>query len=157
MQPNRISSLALTAGLSSPRTSGAIQYPAATVAETAKKSRRVADVDANQLKRAENAFKEAKPYADFRVMLDEMGKSIDAVTVSTPDHVHVTAAAMSMNLGKHCFCQKPLTRSIAEALVTIPNKDSLPSRPILTIVGVLQLAAGGILFHERAERCHFPP
>ena len=75
----------------------------------------VADVDANQLKRAENAFKEAKPYADFRVMLDEMGKSIDAVTVSTPDHVHVTAAAMSMHLGKHCFCQKPLTRSIAEA------------------------------------------
>jgi len=75
----------------------------------------VADVDANQLKRAENAFKGAKPYADFRKMLEEMGKECDAVTVSTPDHVHVTAAAMAMNMGKHCFCQKPLTRSIAEA------------------------------------------
>jgi len=75
----------------------------------------VADVDANQLRRAENAFKGAKPYGDFRVMLDEMGKEFDAVTVSTPDHAHVIAAAQAMNLGKHCFCQKPLTRAIAEA------------------------------------------
>jgi len=75
----------------------------------------VADVDANQLKRAETAFDGTKQYTDFRVMLDEMGKSIDAVTVSTPDHTHITAAAMAMNMGKHCFCQKPLTRSIADA------------------------------------------
>ncbi len=38
-------------------------------------------------------------------MLDEMGKSIDAVTVSTPDHVHAVAAAMAMRMGKHCFCR----------------------------------------------------
>jgi predicted dehydrogenase len=75
----------------------------------------VADVDANQLKRAENSFKGAKGYADFRTMLEEMGKECDAVTVSTPDHVHVTAAAMAMGMGKHCFCQKPLTRAISEA------------------------------------------
>ena len=48
-------------------------------------------------------------------MLDEMGKSIDAVTVSTPDHTHAPAALMAMRLGKHCFCQKPLTHSIYEA------------------------------------------
>jgi len=75
----------------------------------------VADVDSNQLKRAEKAFEGARQYADFRKMLDEMGKEFDAVTVSTPDHAHVTAAAMAMALGKHCFCQKPLTRAIAEA------------------------------------------
>ena len=75
----------------------------------------VADVDANQLKRADKTLKGAKQYADFRKMLDEMGKEFDAVTVSTPDHTHITAAAMAMRMGKHCFCQKPLTRSIAEA------------------------------------------
>ena len=42
-------------------------------------------------------------------------KSIDAVTVSTPDHMHAPAALMAMRLGKHCFCQKPLTRTIYEA------------------------------------------
>src|SRR5262249_8931535 len=45
----------------------------------------------------------------------EMDKSIDAVTVSTPDHTHAVAAAMAMKLGKHCFTQKPLTHSIYEA------------------------------------------
>ena len=75
----------------------------------------VADIDANQLKRGQKAFESAKQYADFRKMLDEMGKEFDAVTVSTPDHTHVTAAAMAMQMGKHCFCQKPLTRAISEA------------------------------------------
>jgi predicted dehydrogenase len=48
-------------------------------------------------------------------MLDEMGDSIDAVTVSTPDHTHAPAAAAAMRLGKHCFTQKPLTHTIHEA------------------------------------------
>ncbi len=75
----------------------------------------VADVDSNQLKRAEKSFPGAKAYTDFRTMLQEMAGEFDAVTVSTPDHAHITAAAMALGLGKHCFCQKPLTRSIAEA------------------------------------------
>ncbi|MBN2295036.1 MAG: Gfo/Idh/MocA family oxidoreductase [Pirellulales bacterium] len=60
-------------------------------------------------------FPKAKTFTDFRKMLDEMGKSIDAVTVSTPDHTHAPAALMAMRMGKHCFCQKPLTHSIYEA------------------------------------------
>jgi len=75
----------------------------------------VADVDANQLRRAEKSFAGAKGYADFRKLLEEMAGEIDAVTVSTPDHAHVTAAAMALGLGKHCFCQKPLSRAISEA------------------------------------------
>ena len=38
-----------------------------------------------------------------------MGKGIDAVTVSTPDHTHAVISALAMQLGKHCFTQKPLT------------------------------------------------
>ena len=48
-------------------------------------------------------------------MLDEMGKDIDAVTVSTPDHNHGSAALRAMKLGKHCFCQKPLVQTVYEA------------------------------------------
>ena len=44
-----------------------------------------------------------------------MHKSIDAVTVSTTDHMHAPIALMAMRMGKHCFCQKPLTHTIYEA------------------------------------------
>ena len=71
----------------------------------------ICDVDENTLDAAGKAFPKAKKFNDFRKMLDEMGKSIDAVTVSTPDHCHAVAAAMAMRLGKHCFCQKPLTHT----------------------------------------------
>ncbi len=68
-------------------------------------------------KDAKASFKGAKRYNDFRKLFDEMHKSIDAITVSTPDHTHAPAAAMGMRLGKHCFCQKPLTHDIYEARV----------------------------------------
>ena len=48
-------------------------------------------------------------------MLEEMDKRIDAVTVSTPDHIHAVGGVMAMRMGKHCFCQKPLTHTIYEA------------------------------------------
>jgi len=75
----------------------------------------ICDVDTQRLEGAARRFPGAKTYTDFRKMLDEMGKSIDAVTVSTPDHTHAPAALMAMRMGKHCFCQKPLTHSIYEA------------------------------------------
>jgi Oxidoreductase family, NAD-binding Rossmann fold/Oxidoreductase family, C-terminal alpha/beta domain len=57
----------------------------------------------------------AKYFSDFRQMLDQMDKGIDAVNVSTPDHMHAIAAAQAMHRGKHVYCQKPLTHSIHEA------------------------------------------
>src|SRR5438067_334982 len=51
----------------------------------------ICDVDENTLAEALKKYPSAKPYTDYRKMLDEMGKSIDAVTVSTPDHHHVHA------------------------------------------------------------------
>src|SRR2546425_3391764 len=58
---------------------------------------------------------DAKLYRDWRKMFDKMGKSIDAVTVSTPDHVHGVASITAMRLGKHVYCQKPLTQTVWEA------------------------------------------
>jgi hypothetical protein len=73
------------------------------------------DVDERHLKAKAQKFPDAKLYRDFRKMLEEMGKSIDAVTVSIPDHCHGVASAMAMSMGKHVYCQKPLTQTIFEA------------------------------------------
>ncbi|HYE32189.1 MAG TPA: Gfo/Idh/MocA family oxidoreductase [Methylomirabilota bacterium] len=73
------------------------------------------DVDENVLKQKAQKYPQAKLYRDFRKMIDEMEKSIDAVTVSTPDHTHAAAAALAMREGKHIYCQKPLTQTVSEA------------------------------------------
>jgi predicted dehydrogenase len=75
----------------------------------------ICDIDDNTLEKATKSFPEAAKYNDFRKMLDEVGKNIDAVTVSTPDHMHAAASAMAMRMGKACHTQKPLTRTIYEA------------------------------------------
>jgi predicted dehydrogenase len=74
------------------------------------------DVDEERGARMFKQFPDAKRFTDFRVMLEQQ-KDIDAVTVSTPDHTHATASVMAMKLGKHVYCQKPLTHSIHEARV----------------------------------------
>ena len=73
------------------------------------------DVDSNTLDQKSKQFPNAKRFQDYRKLLDEMGKDIDAVTVSTPDHHHGSAALRAMKLGKHCFCQKPLVQTVYEA------------------------------------------
>jgi len=77
----------------------------------------VALCDVDQ-KRAAETFKrypKAKVYKDFRRMLEKEHNSIDAVTVATPDHVHAPASMMAIKMGKHVYCEKPLTHSIYEA------------------------------------------
>ena len=59
-------------------------------------------------------YERAHIYRDFREML-EREKSLDAITVSTPDHTHAVIAMMAMKMGKHVFVQKPLTHTVKEA------------------------------------------
>jgi predicted dehydrogenase len=75
----------------------------------------LADVNQAAWARAKAEFPQAKFYKDFRVMLEEMGDSIDAVGVGTPDHTHFAVAYMAMSMGKHVFVQKPLTHTLWEA------------------------------------------
>ncbi|MDZ4780457.1 MAG: Gfo/Idh/MocA family oxidoreductase [Planctomycetia bacterium] len=75
----------------------------------------ICDIDDKNLAAGAARFPSAEKFHDFREMLDKMGDKIDAVTVSTPDHCHAVAAYKAMSMGKHCFCQKPLTHSIYEA------------------------------------------
>lgn len=72
----------------------------------------IADVDDVRAADAFKTFPKAKKYKDFRVMFDEMANQIDAVIVSTPDHVHFAAAMAAMQLGKHVYVEKPLAHNV---------------------------------------------
>jgi len=63
---------------------------------------------------AAEKYPQARQYADFRRLLDK-ADTFDAVTVSTPDHMHAPIAVAAMKMGKHVFCQKPLTHTVDEA------------------------------------------
>jgi len=58
---------------------------------------------------------DVKKYHDFRRMLEEMDKQIDAIVVATPDHTHAVISAAAIKMGKHVYCEKPLTHDIHEA------------------------------------------
>jgi len=73
------------------------------------------DVDEARAAETSKKYPQAKWFKDFRVMLEKEGGNIDAVTVSTPDHMHALTALMAMKMGKHVYCQKPLTHTVHEA------------------------------------------
>jgi len=73
------------------------------------------DVDAERCASQRKKYASAKFYQDYRKLFEEMSGSIDAVTVSTPDHMHAIIAALAMKHGKHVYCQKPLVQTIYEA------------------------------------------
>jgi len=72
------------------------------------------DVDERTLAQRKQKYPNAKTYTDWREML-EKEKTLDAVIVATPDHMHAMVAATAMKLGKHIYCQKPLVQTVYEA------------------------------------------
>jgi predicted dehydrogenase len=73
------------------------------------------DVDERRAGATFERYPQVKRYHDFRRMLEEMEREIDAVVVSAPNHIHVPASVMAMRMGKHCYCEKPLAHSVHEA------------------------------------------
>src|SRR6266850_4490049 len=72
------------------------------------------DVDEKNLNSVGAHYPSAKRYRDFRKLL-ESEKSLDAVVISIPDHNHAPASMMAIKLGRHVYCEKPLTRTVKEA------------------------------------------
>ena len=70
------------------------------------------EIEAHYAKKTPN-YRVAE-YEDFRVML-EREKEIDAVLCATPDHLHAYVSIAAMRLGKHVYCEKPLTHNVWEA------------------------------------------
>ena len=74
----------------------------------------ICDVDKNNVAAAAKLFPDARVYSDFREMFKKEASEIDAVQVSTPDHMHAPIAMTAINLGKHVYCQKPMAHEIYE-------------------------------------------
>ncbi|MBO7721328.1 MAG: Gfo/Idh/MocA family oxidoreductase [Kiritimatiellae bacterium] len=82
------------------------------------------DADANMLAKVagHKSVKElgldvskVKFYTDYRKLLDDAGAlGIQAMTVSTPDHMHAPIAVSAMKMGTHVYVQKPLVRTMWE-------------------------------------------
>ena len=75
----------------------------------------ICDVDSRYLDKKSKQFPQATKFVDYREMLTKLGDKVDAVVVSTPDHTHAPASLMAMSMGKHVYCQKPMSHTVAEA------------------------------------------
>lgn len=105
----------------------------------------------------------AKRFQDFRQMFDRMEKEIDAVLVATPDHTHAVAAVAAMKLGKHVYCEKPLTRTVLEARVM---RETAERQKVVTQMGnqgsaesrlrrAVELVWGGVIGEVREAHVWF--
>lgn len=75
------------------------------------------DIDRTYLDRALSTHTQARPYADYREMIDRERDKIDAVLVATADHNHAPATIRAIRAGKHVYCEKPLTHTVEEARI----------------------------------------
>jgi predicted dehydrogenase len=75
----------------------------------------ICDTDRDTLNGVAQKYPNAKKFTDYRKLYDEVGKDLDAVFVSTPDHNHACASMMALKLGKAVYCEKPLTWCPSEA------------------------------------------
>jgi predicted dehydrogenase len=74
------------------------------------------DVNADNLAAAAAKYPNARQIGDFRSLYDHAAE-FDAVVVSTCEHTHAFATLPALQLGKHVYCEKPLTHNVYEARV----------------------------------------
>jgi predicted dehydrogenase len=88
------------------------------------------DVDEIFLRTASERWPAARIYRDYRKMLEAEVNKCDAVVVSTADHTHAPAASLALDLGKHVYCEKPLSHTVAEAraLSRLATKKNLATQ-----------------------------
>ncbi|MCC7084045.1 MAG: Gfo/Idh/MocA family oxidoreductase [Pirellulales bacterium] len=95
------------------------------------------DVHEDNLNKAAQEFPQAKKFRDFRKLYDE-ANLFDAVVISTPEHCHAFATMPALQLGKHVYCEKPLTHSVWEARVI---REAATKSKVATQLGT-QIHAG---------------
>jgi hypothetical protein len=101
----------------------------------------VADVDLGHAATIKKKFPDVNVYQDWRELLDKE-KSLDSVNVTVPDHMHAAIAMSALQLGKHVYCQKPLTHDIYE---TRRLTEVARSRKLVTQMGIQIHSQGAYL------------
>jgi predicted dehydrogenase len=99
------------------------------------------DVDELFLNEAAKKFPKARLYRDWRKMLENEGDKIDSINATVPNHMHAAIAVTAMRMGKHVYCQKPLTHSIYEARRLAEEAAKHPN--VVTQMGVQTHADAG--------------
>ncbi|MEZ5305004.1 MAG: Gfo/Idh/MocA family oxidoreductase [Verrucomicrobiales bacterium] len=84
------------------------------------------DVDTTRMENASKRWPKAKAYQDYREMFEKEKDNFDAVMVGVPDHHHYPATILAMQMGKHCYTQKPLTHTIWEARELLKAYEANP-------------------------------
>lgn len=92
----------------------------------------VADVEVSRAADLKKKFPDLRVYQDWRQLLDKE-RELDSVNVSTPDHMHAPIAMSAMQLGRHVYCQKPLTHNIHESRQLT---EFARSRKLVTQMGI---------------------
>ncbi|MEX2578873.1 MAG: Gfo/Idh/MocA family oxidoreductase [Verrucomicrobiales bacterium] len=100
----------------------------------------VAEVDSSRTNRLAEAHPDIPVYEDWRRLLDEKANEIDAVVVGTPDHMHAPIAMSAMQLGKHVYCEKPLTRTLHESRSL---RDFAAAEGLVTQMGIQVASSSG--------------
>lgn len=75
------------------------------------------DLDSKKAAGTIKQYPKAELFKDYRVMLDKMPKSVDAVMVATPDHMHAPITMAAMKAGKAVYVEKPMAHSVEECRV----------------------------------------
>ena len=75
----------------------------------------VAEIDESRTNKVREKYPDTKIYLDWRELLEKEADNVDVAVVGTPDHMHAPIAMSAMQLGLHCYCEKPLTRTLHEA------------------------------------------
>ncbi|HYT93876.1 MAG TPA: Gfo/Idh/MocA family oxidoreductase [Gemmataceae bacterium] len=94
------------------------------------------DVDRDRAAPVRKQFPQARFYEDYRRLLEQ--SNIQAVVISTPDHMHAPIAAAAMRAGKHIYCEKPLAHAVHEVRVL---RDLATRHKVVTQMGT-QIHAG---------------
>jgi predicted dehydrogenase len=108
------------------------------------------DIDSSRFAQADQKFPGVAHFADYREMLAELGDKVDAVIVSTPDHMHAPAAMMAMHMGKHMYCQKPLAHTVWESrqMSLLAQKRNLTTQMGNQIHSAAEYRLGVKLIHQ---------
>lgn len=119
------------------------------------------DVDDKRAGGAYKKFPLAKKFYDYRKMLDELGRTLDGVVVSTPDHTHFHPSMMALEMGKHLYCEKPMAHNLWEVreMTKLAKKKKLATQlgvqrhTIGNVHRVVEMVQAGMIGDVKEVHC----
>ncbi|MDR1478218.1 MAG: Gfo/Idh/MocA family oxidoreductase [Planctomycetaceae bacterium] len=106
------------------------------------------DVNATTLNKQSDKYKVEHRYQDYRKMFNEKAKELDAVMIASMDHTHGLIACTAMDLGLHCYCEKPLANSVWEIRLMA---EFAKKKKLCTQTGTQVRAWGGAHYYRSFE------